>query len=82
MNIKQYSKDVCEYIDNLTDEEFDELLLGSGIENCPYEDIDDEAKIEQWVTILKDNYGEYNHNNMYKQTNYRYSRYSTGILVA
>jgi hypothetical protein len=38
MDINQYTKEVCDFIDRLSDKEFEELLLRSGIENCPLED--------------------------------------------
>lgn len=38
MNTKEYFDKVEKFIDNLTDEEFDRLLIKSGIENCPYEE--------------------------------------------
>ena len=38
MDKEKYFESVLNYIDNLTDEEFDELLIRSGIEECPYED--------------------------------------------
>ena len=38
MDIKQYSQKVIKFIDNLTDEEFDQLLINTGIEECPFED--------------------------------------------
>lgn len=37
MDIKQYGKEVSKKIDNMSDKEFDELLIKAGIENCPYE---------------------------------------------
>ncbi|MBU5437775.1 hypothetical protein KQI42_07135 [Tissierella sp. MSJ-40] len=38
MNKKEYFDSVLNFIDNLSDEEFDALLIESGIEKCPYED--------------------------------------------
>lgn len=38
MDVKEYFKTINEYIDNLTDEEFDALLIKSGINQCPYEE--------------------------------------------
>jgi len=38
MNIHEYGRKVRNYINNLTDEEFYNLLLESGLEKCPYED--------------------------------------------
>jgi hypothetical protein len=38
MNIHDYFNEANEKIDNLTDEEFKQLLIDSGIEDCPYED--------------------------------------------
>jgi hypothetical protein len=35
MNIKEYSEKVIDYIDNLSDEEFDRLLKESGLEKYP-----------------------------------------------
>jgi len=35
MDIKEYSKTVINYIDNLSDEEFDKLLKESGLGKCP-----------------------------------------------
>lgn len=37
MDIKEYGKIVCDFLDQLNDEEFDNLLLRSGIEKCPIE---------------------------------------------
>jgi len=38
MDIKQRSKEIMEYFDSLTDEQFNALLVKAGIEECPYED--------------------------------------------
>ena len=38
MNSKDYFKKVNDFIDNLSDEEFDKLLKESGLEKCPYEE--------------------------------------------
>lgn len=35
---KDYFDEVFEILDNMSDEEVDELLIKSGIENCPYEE--------------------------------------------
>lgn len=37
MSIKEYAKRVCEKIDNMSDEEFEKLLIESGLEACPIE---------------------------------------------
>ena len=37
MDIKQYSREVLELLDNLTDDEFDSLLLDAGLDKCPFE---------------------------------------------
>lgn len=37
MDIKQYSAEVIAAIESMSEEEFERLLLESGIENCPYE---------------------------------------------
>lgn len=38
MDIKTYFSEVREKIEKLSDEEFDQLLLESGLEKCPYEE--------------------------------------------
>lgn len=35
--MNRYFSELFEKFDNLSDEEFDELLLESGIEDCPYD---------------------------------------------
>lgn len=37
MNVNEYFKRVSEKLDNLTDEEFLNLLVESGLEECPFE---------------------------------------------
>ena len=49
MDTSKYFEEVNRFIDNLSDEEFDDLLKESGIDNCPYEDYRKEFK-----TIIKD----------------------------
>lgn len=46
MDIKNYSKKVSDYIDSLSDEELDAMLVRAGIENCPFEDV---TVIEPWI---------------------------------
>jgi hypothetical protein len=38
MDSKKYFKEVAQKINNMSDEEFDQLLVDSGIEKCPYEE--------------------------------------------
>jgi len=38
VDMNEYFKSVNEYIDNLDDEQFNELLTRSGIDLCPYEE--------------------------------------------
>jgi hypothetical protein len=38
MDVKQYFEAVQEYINNLSEEEMDQLLIEAGIEKCPYEE--------------------------------------------
>lgn len=51
MDIKKYGQKVLDYIDNLSDEEFDQMLIRAGIENCPFEDEVDPFgdNIEPWI---------------------------------
>ena len=35
--MKSYFDEVFEILDNMSDEDFDKLLIESGIDNCPYE---------------------------------------------
>ena len=37
MNSKQYAKRVCQALDNMSDAEFERLLIDSGLESCPIE---------------------------------------------
>jgi hypothetical protein len=38
MNTKDYFDEVNEKLNSMSDEEFDQLLIECGIEDCPYED--------------------------------------------
>jgi hypothetical protein len=38
MDSKRYFEEVSQKINNMSDEEFDQLLLESGLEKCPYEE--------------------------------------------
>ena len=38
MDSEKYFKEVAQKINNMSDEEFDQLLVDSGIENCPDEE--------------------------------------------
>lgn len=38
MDIKQYFEEIRKEIANLTDDEFNQLLVEAGIESCPFED--------------------------------------------
>ena len=38
MEIKKYFEEVRQSLEKLTDEEFEQLLIDSGIEKCPYMD--------------------------------------------
>lgn len=70
MDVKRYSKIVCDYIDNLSDSEFDLILKESGIEKCPYE------------VILSDNKLTYSKGNLYSTKSYGKSMYSLELQVA
>lgn len=50
---KEYFDSVLNFIDNLSDEEFDKLLIESGIEECPYENIN--KKYERLVKVYFSN---------------------------
>lgn len=42
MDVKLYFETINEFIDDLSDEDFDSLLLRAGIEDCPYDECEDE----------------------------------------
>lgn len=53
MSKKKYFESVLNYIDSLTDEEFDELLIRSGIEKCPYEDFIKKYESKHYERFVK-----------------------------
>ena len=79
MDIEIYSKKVLDYIDSLSDEEFDEMLLRAGIENCPFED---DAIIEPWVSSKKSEYTSVymQENKLYNVDKYTSTKYK-GITL-
>lgn len=52
MDKKQYFDSVLNYIDNLTDEEFDAILIESGLEECPYEDFTKKSESKQYKSYI------------------------------
>jgi len=50
MDIKKYGDDVFKYIDILSDEEFDAMMVRAGIEKCPLEE--KETNIPLWGRII------------------------------
>lgn len=76
MDIKEYSKSVCDFIDNLSDEEFDQILIESGLESCPFKDYEEIINIsleipnsEQWVYMKTDAYYINSQDNNFNQYN-------------
>ena len=73
--MKEYFEETIELLNNLTDEEFDNLLIESGIEKCPIksdyniqfeQDMQPMEKIKEYcikpamkVRITRDEYNEY-----------------------
>lgn len=74
MDIKNYSKKISDFIDNLSDEEFDAMLVRAGIENCPFED---EVVIESWVPCksVETNSVYMQENKLYNDGKYSSSKY-------
>jgi len=79
MDIKNYSKKVFDYIDNLSDEEFDAMLVRAGIENCPFEE---DAVIEPWVSGKTIEYSSVymQENQLYNVGKYCSSKYQSTLL--
>ena len=53
MDKKRYFESVLEYIDNLSDEEFDALLTEAGIEKCPYEEFQKKYESKPYTSYIK-----------------------------
>lgn len=80
MDIESYGKSVSDYFDNLTDEDFDAMLIRAGIENCPFED---EVIIEPWIASKStiEYSGVYmQKNELYNDGKYSSSKYRSSSL--
>lgn len=53
MDVKKYFEVVKEYLHDLSDEEFDTVLIESGIEECPFEDFKRVYGRESYQSLIK-----------------------------
>jgi len=79
MDIQKYSKQLWDIIDNLSDEDFDAMLIKAGLENCPFED---EVVIEPWVASksVETNSVYMQENKLYNDGKYSSSKYRSNSL--
>lgn len=71
MDIKQYSKEVMQSIDSLTDEQFDKLLIEAGIEKCPLEKIEIPSSFSFTIFVSRQEAGTYKESNLYSTDSVR-----------
>lgn len=56
MNIEEYFEKINYALDTMSDEEFDDLLIKSGIENCPFVENDEDYTFTLTAKPTKKNY--------------------------
>ncbi len=83
--MKSYFDEVFEILDNMSDEDFDKLLIESGIENCPYEPQQFELEMDYLenfnLNYLRDYFKE-NNSEILLQTNKKTCKYYDAYTAA